>query len=99
MASTTVAEASAQVLYDRPDIHKSCKSLETLLSVLNDYCEAAGAVVSLQKKLAKALRDTASSKAINDVAGALRPSINSVGVTLQPSKRAQRQCDYLRSPV
>ncbi|KAJ7494795.1 hypothetical protein B0H11DRAFT_1802323 [Mycena galericulata] len=55
-------------LAERTDIHKSCKSLETLLNVLNDYCEAAGAVVLLQKKLAKALRETASLKVTGEIA-------------------------------
>jgi hypothetical protein len=36
---------------------------------LNDYCEAAGAVVALQKKLAKALRETAALKVTGDIAG------------------------------
>lgn len=56
-------------LAERSDIHKSCKSLETLLNVLNDYCEAATAIVALQKKLAKALRETANSKVTNEIAG------------------------------
>lgn len=59
-------------LAERADIHKSCKSIETLLNILNDYCEAATAVVALEKKLAKALRETASSKVTNEVAGAPR---------------------------
>jgi len=56
-------------LADRADIHKSCKSMESLLSVLNDYCEAAGAVVLLQKKLSKALRETAGLKVTGEIAG------------------------------
>lgn len=59
-------------LAERADIHKSCKSIETLLNILNDYCEAASVVVALEKKLAKALRETASSKVTNEVAGAPR---------------------------
>ncbi|KAJ7104096.1 hypothetical protein B0H15DRAFT_808473 [Mycena belliarum] len=57
-----------QVLAERVDIHKSCKSLETLLNVLNDYCEAAGAVVLLQKKLVKALHETANLKVTGEIA-------------------------------
>lgn len=56
-------------LAERADVHKSCKSLETLLNILNDYCEAAGAVVTLQKKLAKALRETAGLKVTGEIAG------------------------------
>jgi hypothetical protein len=69
-----MASTQAQpFLAERVDIHKSCKSLETLLNVLNDYCEAAGAVVLLQKKLAKALRETANLKVTGDIAGMCRP--------------------------
>ncbi|KAF5367392.1 hypothetical protein D9758_003755 [Tetrapyrgos nigripes] len=61
--------APSQPLAERTDIHKACKSIETLLSVFNDYCEAAGAVVALQKKLAKALRETAGMKVTEEIAG------------------------------
>ncbi|KAK0204886.1 hypothetical protein DFS33DRAFT_706109 [Desarmillaria ectypa] len=64
MASNT----GQQPLCDRVDVHKSCKSLETLLGVLSDYCEAAEAVVILQKKLAKALRESAGLKITTDIA-------------------------------
>ncbi|KAG6374414.1 hypothetical protein JVT61DRAFT_4451 [Boletus reticuloceps] len=47
---------------ERQDIHKSCRTIETLLSVLNDYCEAAGAFAAIQKKLSRALRDAAGLK-------------------------------------
>lgn len=62
---------SAPLLAERVDIHKSCKSFETLLSVFNDYCEAAGAVVTLQKKMAKALKETAGIKVTGELAGPL----------------------------
>ena len=52
----------------REDVHKSCRSLETVVNLLNGYCEAAGTVVILQKKLVKAIRDTASMKASPTVA-------------------------------
>lgn len=61
--------SSTPPLAERQDIHKSCKSLETLLGVFNDYCEAAGAVTLLQKKLAKALRETAGMKVTGEVPG------------------------------
>ncbi|TFK40415.1 hypothetical protein BDQ12DRAFT_734393 [Crucibulum laeve] len=65
------------VLAERTDIHKSCKSLETLLTLFNDYCEAAAGVVVLQKKLAKALRETAGLKVTGDIASnALNASAN-----------------------
>ncbi|KAI4519484.1 hypothetical protein K525DRAFT_258471 [Schizophyllum commune Loenen D] len=62
------SSSSQPVLSERSDVHKSCKSLETLLNLLNDYCEAAGAVVMLQKKLAKALKETAGQKATGELA-------------------------------
>ncbi|KAF9468037.1 hypothetical protein BDZ94DRAFT_1247023 [Collybia nuda] len=65
--TANVGSASVQ-LAERFDVHKSCKSLETLLNILNDYCEAAGAVVLLQKKLAKALRETAGLKVTGEIA-------------------------------
>ncbi|KAF9445478.1 hypothetical protein P691DRAFT_777553 [Macrolepiota fuliginosa MF-IS2] len=58
-----------QAVAERSDIHRSCKSLETLLNILNDYCEAATAIVALHKKLAKALRDAAGLKVTNEIAG------------------------------
>jgi hypothetical protein len=66
MAGTSTA--GLPMLSERVDVHKSCKSLETLVNVLVDYCEAAGAIVSLQKKLAKALRDTAALKVTGEIA-------------------------------
>lgn len=61
--------AAAPVLSERTDIHKSCKALEVVVNLCNDYCEAAAAVVQLQKKLAKALRDAAALKCTNEIAG------------------------------
>lgn len=68
---SSVANNQGLILAERADIHKSCKSLETLLNVFNDYCEAAGAVVTLQKKLAKAVRETAGLKVTGEIAGQL----------------------------
>jgi hypothetical protein len=58
-----------QAVAERQDIHKSCLALETVVNLLNDYCEAARAVVSLQKKLTKALRDAAGIKTTGEIAG------------------------------
>lgn len=66
--------APAPTLVERTDIHKSCRSLENVLNVLNEYCEAVGVIVALQKKLAKALRETAGLKATGEIAGALDDS-------------------------
>ena len=59
------------VISERADLHKSCKSFETLINILNDYCEAASSIVALQKKLAKALKETAGLKVTGEIAGTL----------------------------
>ncbi|TFK20301.1 hypothetical protein FA15DRAFT_673622 [Coprinopsis marcescibilis] len=59
---------SAPSIAERADIHKSCKSLESLLNTLNEYCEAVNSVASLQKKLAKALKEAAALKVTGEVA-------------------------------
>jgi hypothetical protein len=63
------SSGAAPVLYERGDVHKSCKALEAIVNLCNDYCEAAAAVVQLQKKLAKALRDAAVLKCTTEIAG------------------------------
>lgn len=63
------APGTGVALAERTDIHKSCKSIENLLVVFNEYCEASGAVVALQRKLAKALRETAGLKVTGEIAG------------------------------
>lgn len=70
MESNLSAQAT---LFDRAEIHKSCKSFETLINTLNDYCEAAESVIALQKKLAKALKETAGLKVTGPIAGTLFP--------------------------
>jgi hypothetical protein len=68
--SVTMSTATAAVQpAERQDIHKSCRTIETLLNVLSDYCEAANAFTTIQKKLAKALRDAAGSKTNAQFAG------------------------------
>lgn len=64
MAST---DNATPVLVERPDIHKSCRSLEAIVSVLATYTEAANALAIVQKKLAKALKEAASVKGTNIV--------------------------------
>jgi len=53
---------SAQAVAERVDIHKSCLALEGIVHLLDDYSEAARAIVTLHKKLAKALKDAAAVK-------------------------------------
>jgi hypothetical protein len=55
---------------ERVDIHKSCRALEAIVNLLDDYSEAARAVVTLHKKLAKALKDVAAVKPTGEVPGA-----------------------------
>ena len=57
-----------QAIAERAEIHKSCRALEAVVNILNDYSEAARAIVTLQKKLAKALRDASACKATGDIA-------------------------------
>ena len=62
-------QAHQDILFERAEIHKSCKSFETVINTLNDYCEAAGSALVLQKKLAKALREAAGLKVTGTIAG------------------------------
>ncbi|KAG6862570.1 hypothetical protein C0995_000118 [Termitomyces sp. Mi166 len=100
-----MASKPAQLLLaERSDIHKSCKSLETLLSVLNDYCEAAGTTVILQKKLAKTLRETAGMKTTKEIAAnALNASATifevSSDIDSKFAKIADKEYDALSSEV
>lgn len=57
------------LLAERADIHKSCKAIELVLNVLDDYSQVASAMASLEKKLAKAMRELAGLKITADIAG------------------------------
>ncbi|KAL0568800.1 hypothetical protein V5O48_013183 [Marasmius crinis-equi] len=63
-----MASSNPPPLAERTDVHKACKSIENLLSVFNDYCEAVGVIATLQKKLSKALRETAGMKVTGEIA-------------------------------
>lgn len=67
--------SSATPLAERAEVHKSCKTLESVVNILNDYCEAANAIVQLQKKLAKALREAASPKCVSEIPGMSEPMV------------------------
>ena len=75
-----MAAAAPGPLAERNEIHKSCKTLESVVNVLNDYCEAANAIVSLQKKLAKALREAAAAKCVVDIPGMCVHSLRAASV-------------------
>jgi hypothetical protein len=61
---------SAQAVAERVDIHKSCRALEAIVNLLDDYSEAARAIVTLHKKLAKALRDAIAVKPTGEIPSA-----------------------------
>ncbi|KAH9031087.1 hypothetical protein EDB84DRAFT_1493549 [Lactarius hengduanensis] len=85
-----------QAVAERPDIHKSCKALEVVVNLLDDYSEAARAIVTLHKKLAKALREVSTVKPTGDIPGnAFNSSANIFGV----SKFADKQCDDISTEV
>lgn len=76
---------STPTLAARADIHKSCKTFEAVVNYLNDYSEAVSAIIAIQKKLAKALRDAAAAKTTPDVAGTcVHPASASSHSTLRP---------------
>ena len=56
-------------LIERSDVHKSCKSLETVVNLFNDYCQASDTLAAVQKKLARALKEASTLKATNELAG------------------------------
>ncbi|KAH9902481.1 hypothetical protein C8Q73DRAFT_749665 [Cubamyces lactineus] len=96
--------SSSSPLAERAEIHKSCKTLESVVNILNDYCEAANAIVQLQKKLAKALREAASSKCVNEIpASALNASATifeaMAEVDSKFAKYADKECDNVSAEV
>lgn len=61
--------AASAPLIERTDIHKSCKSLESVVNLFNDYCQVSDSLAIIQRKLAKALKEASSLKATNHIAG------------------------------
>jgi len=95
---------SVPVIAERVDIHKSCKTIEVIVNVLNDYCEAANAMVTIQKKLAKALRDSASAKVTIEIAanafGASAAIFEALAdVDSKFAKFADKECDSISAEV
>ncbi|KAI0297306.1 hypothetical protein B0F90DRAFT_1740927 [Multifurca ochricompacta] len=98
---TTVQPVSVA---ERGDIHKSCRALETVVNLLDDYSEAARAIVTLHKKLAKALRDVATVKPTGEIPGnAFSTSANVFevlsDVDTKFSKFVDRECDVISGEV
>ncbi|THH16387.1 hypothetical protein EUX98_g9305 [Antrodiella citrinella] len=92
------------VIAERADIHKSCKSIELLVNIFNDYCQVADTLVALQKKLAKALRDSASGKATASIPASaflttatLFDSLSDVDSKFV--KLAEKECDSISNEL
>lgn len=97
MAATPLPQ---QAIAERTEIHKSCRALETVVNILNDYSEAARAIVTLQKKLAKALRDAAACKATGDIASAQSTATRGVQLNLMSDRQCIRfKCEHVRRAV
>ncbi|KAH7912818.1 hypothetical protein BJ138DRAFT_1227604 [Hygrophoropsis aurantiaca] len=89
---------------ERQDIHKSCRTLETLVNVLSDYSDTAKAIVTLQKKLAKALKDAANLKSTAEIpASALGASASIFEVLFDIDSKfvkiVDKECDGISSEV
>lgn len=89
---------------DRSDIHKSCRTIEVLVATLTDYCEAARAFATVQKKLVKALKDAAGIKAgVEYAANALSSSASIfevlADVDAKFAKIADKECGSVNAEV
>lgn len=56
----------------RPDIHKGAVALEQIAACFHELASAADAIVSAQRKLSKALKESASSKGCPRIASQFR---------------------------
>ncbi|KAH7884464.1 hypothetical protein F5I97DRAFT_1889711 [Phlebopus sp. FC_14] len=97
-STTTVQPA------ERQDIHKSCRTIETLVNVLHEYCDAASAFTSTQKKLARALKDAASLKTSTEyAANALGASASIFDILADVdgkfAKLADKECTSLGAEI
>ncbi|KAI6042889.1 hypothetical protein EDC04DRAFT_3138758 [Pisolithus marmoratus] len=104
-ANLTPAPAAPTALpADRSDIHKSCRTIEVLVAAFTDYCEAAKAVATAQKKLVRALKDAAGIKAgVEYAANALSATANIFDVLADVdakfAKIADRECGSVNAEV
>lgn len=69
-SNATGTTTSNVALFERADVHKSCKALELVVNLFNDYCQAAESLSAMQKKLAKAVKDAAACKGTGEIVGA-----------------------------
>ncbi|KAA1467438.1 hypothetical protein DENSPDRAFT_244525 [Dentipellis sp. KUC8613] len=102
--ATSGAAVPLQAIADRAEIHKSCRSLETVVNLLNDYCDSAKALSALQKKLSKALKDAAGLKATGDIPGNAFSAAASVfevlsDVDAKYAKLVDKECDSVSNEV
>lgn len=64
----TTTPSAPPLIAERADIHKSCKAIESLLNLLDDYSQVTSAMATLEKKLAKAIRELAGLKITGEIA-------------------------------
>ncbi|KAF8349149.1 hypothetical protein F5887DRAFT_879514 [Amanita rubescens] len=92
------------LLAERADIHKSCKAIESVLNVLDDYSQVASAMATLEKKLVKAMRELAGLKITTDIAADITHVANAFNtsaslfealadVSTKFAKIADKECD------
>ncbi|KAI9510737.1 hypothetical protein F5148DRAFT_1281612 [Russula earlei] len=95
---------SIQPIAERVDIHKAGRALEAIVNFLDDYSEAARAVVTLHKRLAKALRDVAAVKPTEQVPGNAFSASATIFEVLSDvdakfSKFVDKECDVINGEV
>ena len=49
-------------IWERPEVHKSSKCIEIVVTLFSEYCQAVTTMANLQKKLGRALKDAAGVK-------------------------------------
>ena len=57
------------VLLERSEVDKSLKALETVIALFYDYCQLSVSIAATNRKLARALKDTAVIKATSQYPG------------------------------
>ncbi|KAI0346312.1 hypothetical protein BDW22DRAFT_1405206 [Trametopsis cervina] len=89
---------------ERSDIHKSCKAIEVVVNLLNDYCDAATTIVTIQKKLSKAMREASSVRGTSEI---VVNALNACALVVEAlvevdskfTKLADKECESLSGDV
>ncbi len=68
------AAPSSTPSMDRSDVHRSSRSLEQIVGLFHDYCQAASACATIKKKLSRAMKEASQAKGTHPIAGAARSS-------------------------